>query len=316
MSRYFVTSAPANEYPYSLQDLRVRPPRRRRTGLAIMAVAVTSALCGGAAAYALMATGEAPDRIQLASVDSDISVAATAAALPEEQAKPAEVAQVEVASAEPVVIQPVKVKAVAIEPVDLTGKQAEVVEPAPLAANNPRWAESAPAPVEKVKQIAAVKALDTATQDIDVAETEADVVALEEQMSEEVSPAATVAYAAPEEEEPIKPVRISSPTFATGDLKSARATRYVNMRAAKNKYAAKLLVVPQNSEIRADPNCRHWCRVVYDGKLGYVYRTYIRFPNEASVAARRTQPAETEKKSTSTGLLSKLRDSFKPDTDR
>lgn len=312
MSKYFVTSAPANQYPYTLQDLRIRPPKKKRTGLIIVAVAATSALCGGAAAFALLNSGEKPTETQVASLDAGGSVSANAVIKVADEAveisdktEPAKAAEaetlkteekpIELASATSASPEPVKVKVVEIDP-DLVAK------PAPLGFDDPRWSDGKSDRKMQIEESPAVTALNAALKNVDIAESEDDVVALEEKMNSGVASA----YAPEEvEEEPIRPAGISAPSFNTSDLVPARATKWVNMRAKNNKYAAKLMVVPQNAEIRSDPSCQHWCRVAYDGKLGYVYRTYIRFPGTVTAAAKTTTPAKTEQNSEA-GLLKKI----------
>lgn len=310
MSKYFVTSKTTQEYPFTFQDLRARPPKKR-SGFLIAMVACTSALCGGAAAFAFMANDSEPDVVQTASLETGGAAAAStiAAVIPE---KPADIVEPEPKKAEPAIAEPETVDTVEIQPAAAAVANVEVVMPAPLTTDNPRWSDEPTKTASLVGQNSGVDKLAEILKDVDIAESEDDVVALEEEMNPELAETA-IAYAPEEEAEPTKPVRISAPSFATGDLKAARATKWVNMRAKNNKYAAKLLVVPQNADIKADPACKHWCRVVYDGKLGYVYRTYIRFPGETTVAAKAAQPEEEKTEKKSSGLLNKLRENFKPD---
>ncbi|MEZ5812326.1 MAG: hypothetical protein R3D45_13015 [Rhizobiaceae bacterium] len=309
MSKYFVTSQTTQTYPYTFADLRARPPQRRRTGFLLAGVALASAIFGGAAAYAFMATGDEPAPVQVAQLDTVRTDASDEIAV----ARITEPTRAE------------KVEAEKAGKAETAGVEARMADPAPLAKNNPRWADEAPEPVIAADDNRAVNALETAfngkrddvvdanvdgdasstlvaaLSDVDVAETEADVLALEKEMNPDVATSSI------EQAEEIRPARISAPSFATGDLTSARATKWVNMRASNNKHAAKMLVVPQDAEILADPACQHWCRVVYDGRLGYIYRTYIRFPGEATVARRTTQVVETREETKSeAGLLKTL----------
>lgn len=314
MSKYFVTSETTQTYPYTFADLRARPPKRKRTGLLLIGVAFASAVFGGAAAYAFMATGDEPQPVRVAQLDTvrtDASDTVDVASVTE-PAKPAEIEKAKPAAAKD-------------ETAEAGTAETGETEPAPLAKSDPRWAEKAPEPIVTAADNRAVGALEAAfaerqadtgdvdtdrdasptlvaaLTDVDVAETEAEVLALEEEMNPDLSTGSI------KQEEKIRPARISAPSFATGDLTAARATKWVNMRASNNKHAAKLMVVPQDAQIRADPACRHWCRVVYDGKLGYVYRTYIRFPGEATVAQRTTRTVEKREEAKSeAGLLKTL----------
>lgn len=313
MSKYFVTSDSTQQYPFTFKELRARP-QKKRSSLLIATVAITSALCGGAAAFAFMTSGSETQPVEAAALESAGAASASTIAQIETE-EPAKIAEVKLASAniEPVVSEPAKVQTdeaeAAVAPAVVVR---EVIEPAPLAVSNPRWADDPVIPDQSTKNRAVKEAFAAVTKDVDIAESEAEVVALEEQMNPELTTGA-ISYAPEEQEENIKPARITAPSFATGDLTSARATKWVNMRAGKNKYAAKMLVVPQNAQIKADPACKHWCRVAYDGRLGYVYRTYIRFPGEGTVA-KAPEPAEKSAETKpSGGFLNKLRDGFRPD---
>ena len=318
MSKYLVTSQSVNQYPYSLQDLRIRPPKKKRTGLMIAFVACTSALCGGAAAYALLSSANNPEPVRVASLNSAgaelsgvLSDARAAepvrlAARSDDEPVGAKSAEGTAVDSEPVSVEPVKVKTTVVIADNPETAEAAAGEPAPLTTDDPRWSATLEKPTDKFASVDNGK---TMVDGIEIAETEEEVIALEEKMSSPV----ISSYVEPGvTEEPVKPVRISAPSFATSDLTSARATKWVNMRAAKNKHAAKMLVIPQDAAIKSDPTCKHWCRVVYDGKLGYVYRTYIRFAGQTTIAAKKAEPVEqkAEKKS---GLLSKLAQGFRPD---
>jgi hypothetical protein len=58
------------------------------------------------------------------------------------------------------------------------------------------------------------------------------------------------------------------------NLSPAKATQYVNMRAGPDDDATVLTVVPANASIEAEDDCR-WCEVSYEGKTGYIYRSFI-----------------------------------------
>ncbi|MEM6462148.1 MAG: SH3 domain-containing protein [Pseudomonadota bacterium] len=77
----------------------------------------------------------------------------------------------------------------------------------------------------------------------------------------------------------------SNATYATEGVSDAGsdgyrkgyATKYVNMRAAPEKDAQVLTVVPAEQEIMVEPNCRHWCSAVYKDQRGYIYRTFFQY---------------------------------------
>lgn len=59
---------------------------------------------------------------------------------------------------------------------------------------------------------------------------------------------------------------------------NARSTaRAVNLRAGPSKRSKVLDVVPANATILAEADCQHWCSVVYEGRNGYIYKSFIRW---------------------------------------
>ncbi len=101
---------------------------------------------------------------------------------------------------------------------------------------------------------------------VEIAETDAEAAALEAEL--EMAPQAID----------------TAPTGAIPDveLSPASVTRYVNLRDGAADEARILAVVPANAEIEAERNCG-WCTVVYEGKRGFIYKSFIR--HETSEAA-------------------------------
>lgn len=66
----------------------------------------------------------------------------------------------------------------------------------------------------------------------------------------------------------------SSPKPASAGQKNAVTNRAVNMRAAPDKNAPVLLVVPANTQIETQANCS-WCAITYQGNQGYIYKSFI-----------------------------------------
>ena len=56
----------------------------------------------------------------------------------------------------------------------------------------------------------------------------------------------------------------------------ARIRTSVNMRSRGADGAPVLGVVPGGTEVSMADGCRHWCKIVYDGRTGYVYKSFIR----------------------------------------
>jgi hypothetical protein len=60
------------------------------------------------------------------------------------------------------------------------------------------------------------------------------------------------------------------------NLNNGRATKWVNLRAGPDNEARVLAIVPANASLRAQASCRHWCKVEYKGRSGYIYKSFIR----------------------------------------
>lgn len=74
------------------------------------------------------------------------------------------------------------------------------------------------------------------------------------------------------QDKPETPLAIAQATPA--GLKNAVTNGAVNLRAAADKDAEVLLVVPKNVSIEAQENCT-WCAVTYQGSQGYIYKSFI-----------------------------------------
>jgi uncharacterized protein YraI len=59
-------------------------------------------------------------------------------------------------------------------------------------------------------------------------------------------------------------------------MRRARANRHVNMRAGPDDGAQVLMVVPALAEIEAEDGCG-WCEVAYQGRTGYIYKSFISY---------------------------------------
>lgn len=101
-----------------------------------------------------------------------------------------------------------------------------------------------------------------------VAETEAEVAALEESMSDSV-PQGVVA------DEPEPESVLASPEAFDRPMVQAYATEHVNMRYGPDKDTGVVTVVPKHARVQTASDCEHWCAVVYDGKRGWIYKSYI-----------------------------------------
>jgi len=137
----------------------------------------------------------------------------------------------------------------------------------PLPEGSARFALDAPAPAIIAKNWrpagTAASSIDTAATasiaagDVPVAETEADVVAMETKLA---------AAGSGQFEVPAAP-----------DMVAGRTLKWVNMRSGPGNESEVLTVVPYDAAIRVQKDCPHWCAVTYDGQDGYIYNSFIEY---------------------------------------
>ena len=58
--------------------------------------------------------------------------------------------------------------------------------------------------------------------------------------------------------------------------RQARIRTAVNMRSGPADGSRVLSVIPTNSTVSLAPGCRHWCKVTYQGRTGYIYKSFVR----------------------------------------
>lgn len=63
--------------------------------------------------------------------------------------------------------------------------------------------------------------------------------------------------------------------FNSPIMGEARANQHVNLRAGPSDNARVLMVVPARARIQAAKDCAYWCEVVYEGKRGFIYKSFI-----------------------------------------
>lgn len=101
---------------------------------------------------------------------------------------------------------------------------------------------------------------------------------------------------------------VSASAKPTGPLSAARVSSAVHLRAQMDNRSAVVTTVPANAAVKASSNCASWCEVVYDGRHGYIYKSFIRRQAAAMAAPARdatktasndaAKPAADESKST------------------
>jgi hypothetical protein len=58
--------------------------------------------------------------------------------------------------------------------------------------------------------------------------------------------------------------------------RQARIRTAVNMRSGPGDGSRTIGVIPSNSTVSLAPGCRHWCKVTYQGRTGYIYKRFLR----------------------------------------
>ncbi|HEY4192389.1 MAG TPA: SH3 domain-containing protein, partial [Mesorhizobium sp.] len=68
----------------------------------------------------------------------------------------------------------------------------------------------------------------------------------------------------------------SAPAGPSSDAKAAQGhiVHGVTMRAAPKKGAAAMTTIPAKTAVQV-LNCAQWCQVVYNGKRGWVYKSFV-----------------------------------------
>lgn len=151
-----------------------------------------------------------------------------------------------------------------------------------LPASN---AATAPAAVDAVVgNTASSPPHPSSIETIDVANTEVAAVEIERKLT---------ALGADHFEPPTGPTEPARSAEADQGLMKTRANSYVSLRAGPDKRTSELAVVPARAAILAQDNCQHWCRVIYNGRKGYIYKSYIDDPNRNLPG---TEPARSKPK--------------------
>lgn len=267
----------------------------------------TVALLGGLCAVAVLLSGVviagfvAPDQLRTTAIsaaapenENPVSAAAAAPA-PTVAPKPVPVEAASVSTAKvdrpvPSVVQPVADQKPTVAPLatadtrwgnavaspqgQVDGPAAAQTDVAPRVAAGPDERDTAqtgtPAavaladlktdPAPDASATASISATDPGnTDDVQVAESEAEVAKLE---------ADTGMMGA-------QPTGAAAAELPLPAMKTARVTKYVNLRAGPADESRVIAVVPANAEVKVESGCQ-WCTVVYNGQRGYIYKSFIR----------------------------------------
>lgn len=126
--------------------------------------------------------------------------------------------------------------------------------------------EPEPDPARTASILTALPGAHALMPSVPVAETEEEVAALEEIQRREVE----------DDVGPPSPEMTASFRQQAPSMRPATTTRYVNLRAGPDDGAQVLAVVPERAAIDAEEDCG-WCEVTYQGRSGYIYKSFIRY---------------------------------------
>ncbi|TKT75467.1 SH3 domain-containing protein [Aquamicrobium sp. LC103] len=129
-------------------------------------------------------------------------------------------------------------------------------------------------------------------EDVEVAETAEEIAALEAAQRSQADEMSALEPSAPQSEAVPPPEAAAEPDFTNISLSPATVGRYVNLRSGPADEAEVLLVVPANAVIEAARDC-NWCEAVYQGRRGYIYRSFISYPDQASAGETAPSAART-----------------------
>jgi hypothetical protein len=252
-------------------DAATRNRGWRRIGLSIPAAASFVGLGIGFGVVAILLIGQpsanaVPDAPFRIAGMADVSVGAVAAPAATGQAEPRAAARTQ--SAEPVVRDGAADPDLPSQPA--VGGSDMIGEASVPAADDPRWAKdmavsralraaalmAAAAPVDSATA-GGVSALSLGAVTTDGA---AEDVGAPEQKTAMIPPPALEKAAAQ------KPARVAAPT------RKDRVNDYVNLRSSPRGKV--LTVVPAKAEVGV-VECRAWCKIVYEGRTGYVYKDFV-----------------------------------------
>lgn len=158
---------------------------------------------------------------------------------------------------------PPRPPAMIAEPPTQTAAAAPVPTAAPVPSNRPLPPDTAPSASAPIDPFALL----LLPAPVEIAETEAEAVAIEERLS---SVGAAYFELPPQGDGVATDIGGASP-----ELVAARVNDYVNLRTGPNGETDVLTVVPLDGDILAEPECTGWCQVVYQGQRGYIFDRFI-----------------------------------------
>ncbi len=167
--------------------------------------------------------------------------------------------------------------------IDMTGKPgiataaappklAGETSPEPLDQTDPRWTQEQKAAAAKARSTAAA----TKGDNLASAYAEEPAAQADEAATAAIPTAKPKAAEAAVETAMVKP-EAKAPDPAADDAtegRASRAARAVTMRAKPSTRGSPIGTVPARADVKVI-SCDQWCQIVYKGKRGYVYRSFL-----------------------------------------
>lgn len=278
----------------------------RRIGLIMSGVIAVSAL----GAVTLLYTAPFADPPSAVMIEASEAAPMAASAGAEAAPKPASDQRTfQVAALE----KPAGVRSDAAQPAETAAPEASAEGPAKGTPkdDDDRWAAIYPKPIpvtttrvpgsrtlassyadEPSKRVtAAFGALETGKKPDEEAQDNVETAAI--QPSQMILPTPRPEYESPEaeakprEEKAIKDEKPEEKPAARVPTPSRNVTvnNDVNMRSAPRKHAKVVAVIPDNATVGL-VDCDGWCQVVYDGRSGYIYKSFIGNSGSSQVATK------------------------------
>lgn len=117
---------------------------------------------------------------------------------------------------------------------------------------------------------------DVTSEPVEVAATEAEVLAIEARLAAEGDPNFVLPPESGVDAAASTTEIAAAPPVSQAELPPAWAREHVNLRAGPDNDAAILAIIPGNAAFASEDGCEHWCAAVYEGQRGYVYNSFIR----------------------------------------
>jgi hypothetical protein len=176
------------------------------------------------------------------------------------------------------------------EPVSAAVETADAGPMETLAADDPRWAAGTTAPSGSTRT-----GSDSSGEALAYASESAAVAALRRSVADGATDETETA-AIPAPRPAVEAIEREAPAASGGRAATRNATiaRAVNMRAKGTRGAKVLGVIPRGATVGL-VGCDGWCEVIYQGRRGFIYKSYLEGSSrtaDASGSAQKRKPSK------------------------